>query len=591
MSNLYKFVIENGAVTRVYEVERNGRLELERMDANETWTYNALTHQVTKVETSRGITETKVFADADGDGFFNRISETYARAAGGGAAVSTGQYQFTLVGNEVTAVFELERGVLRQKTMDANERYSVVNGQVVKTEIENGRTETTIFADLDGDGFYAKVSETYGPASGGPILGGGAYGDSFYGTAGDDAFFGDAGNDYLSGGQGNDRLYGGLGNDRVTGDDGDDHLEGLEGNDVIEGGTGNDDLYGGTGHDALSGGDGDDQLFGGIGNDRLIGGAGNDRLEGQDGNDVVDGGTGNDDLYGGTGNDALSGGDGDDQLSGGAGNDRLIGGAGNDRIEGQDGNDVIDGGAGNDTLYDGSGNDKVSGGDGDDVLYSGYGSDTVSGGSGNDVIVDVGLSKDAYDGGAGLDTVDYSAAVSAVSVNLLKNRAAGADIGKDELKSIENAIGGSGNDVLVGSRGANLLDGGMGGDLLDGGFGDDILIGGAGADDLYGGRGADTFVFEGFGDLGLEAGRDQIFDFSRAGQDRIDLSAIDANGNALDGDQAFTFLSDVPLAGDQTGTAWFSNGSLYLSSDADLDAEFQIELVSVTTLAETDLML
>ena len=537
MSDLYKFVIENGAVTRVYEVERNGRLELERMDRNETWTYDPVTNQVTKVETERGITETKVFADADGDGFFNRISETYARAAGSGPAISTGQYRFTIAGTDVTAVFELERGVLRQKTIDANEQYSLVNGQVVKTEIEDGRTETTVFADLDGDGFYAKVSETYGPAATDPLLGGGVYRDSFYGTAGDDAFFGDAGNDYLSGGQGNDDLYGGLGNDRVIGDSGDDHLEGLEGNDVVDGGIGNDDLYGGTGNDAVFGGDGDDLMYGG------------------------------------------------------AGNDRLLGGTGNDRIEGEDGNDVIDGGAGDDTIFDGNGNDRVSGGDGNDVLYSGYGKDTVFGGNGDDVIVDVGASKDVYNGGAGIDTVDYSAAVSAVSVNLLKSRAAGADIGKDELKSIENAIGGSGNDVLVGSRGANVLDGGQGDDVLSGGLGNDVLIGGVGADDLYGGRGADTFVFESFDDLGVGAGRDQIFDFSSLSVDRIDLSAIDANGNALDGDQAFTFLTDVPLAGDQTGTAWFSDGSLYLSSDADLDAEFQIELVGVTTLAETDLVL
>ncbi len=591
MSDLYKFVIENGAVTRVYEVERNGRLELERMERNETWTYDPGTHQVTKVETERGITETKVFADADGDGFFNRISETYSRASGGTAPVATGHYQFTVVGTDVTAVFELERGVLRQKTIDANEQYALVNGQIVKTEVENGRTETTVYADLDGDGYFSKVSETYGSASGSPISGGGVYGDSFYGTTGDDSFFGDSGNDYLRGGLGHDDLYGGLGNDRVIGDDGDDHLEGLDGNDVIDGGTGSDDLYGGAGNDTVFGGDGDDQLYGGAGKDRLIAGAGNDRVESGDGNDVIDGGLGSDDLYGGAGNDVVFGGDGDDQLYGGAGNDRLIAGAGNDRVESGDGNDVIDGGLGDDTIYDGNGNDRVVGGDGNDTLYSGYGKDTVFGGNGDDVIVDVGVSKDVYNGGAGIDTVDYSAATSAVSVNLLKSRAGGADIGKDELKSIENAIGGGGNDVLVGSRGANVLDGGLGNDLLSGGLGDDALIGGVGADDLYGGRGADTFAFESFDDLGLDAGRDQIFDFSSLSLDRINLSAIDANGNALDGDQAFAFLTDVPLAGDQTGSAWFSDGSLYLSSDADLDAEFQIELVGVTTLAETDLVL
>lgn len=540
MSDLYKFVIDNGVVTSVFEVGSDGALKLDRIDRNETWTYDAATHEVTRVEVERGIIETKVFADADGDGLYNRISEVYARVGGSPTITSTG-YQFTIVGDVVTAVYEFERGVLRQKDIDANETYSVVDGQVIKIEVEGGRTETTVFVDLDGDGTYAKVSETYGPPGGSLPLtsddSGGVFGDRFFGTDDDDSYFGDAGNDHLSGGQGNDDLYGGLGNDRLRGEDGDDHLEGLEGNDGLDGGDGDDDLYGGAGNDVIVGADGEDALYGGDGNDKLAGGDGDDLLEGLDGNDKLDGGDGDDALYGGDGKDALFG------------------------------------------------------RDGDDVLNSGNGGDTVHGGNGDDLIVDEGIGKDNYHGGAGIDTVDYSAATQSVTINLAKGKALGADVGRDVLKSIENAIGGGGNDVLVGSRGANVLDGGLGDDVLSGGLGDDVLIGGVGADDLYGGRGADTFVFESFDDLGLDAGRDQIFDFSSLSLDRIDLSAIDANGNALDGDQAFTFLTDVPLAGDQTGTAWFSDGSLYLSSDADLDAEFQIELVGVTTLAETDLVL
>ena len=52
--------------------------------------------------------------------------------------------------------------------------------------------------------------------------------------------------------------------------------------------------------------------------------------------------------------------------------------------------------------------------------------------------------------------------------------------------SIENATGGSGNDVIIGSDGNNVLKGGGGNDSLDGGLG---------ADKLNGGSGHDTFVY------------------------------------------------------------------------------------------------
>lgn len=52
--------------------------------------------------------------------------------------------------------------------------------------------------------------------------------------------------------------------------------------------------------------------------------------------------------------------------------------------------------------------------------------------------------------------------------------------------TIENAIGGSGNDVIVGNAANNVLKGGAG---------NDVLFGGGGADELWGGSGGDTFVF------------------------------------------------------------------------------------------------
>lgn len=61
----------------------------------------------------------------------------------------------------------------------------------------------------------------------------------------------------------------------------------------------------------------------------------------------------------------------------------------------------------------------------------------------------------------------------------------------DVRSLIENAIGGSGNDLLQGNQADNLLEGGAGSDTINGADGIDTLIGGAGADYLDGGSGND----------------------------------------------------------------------------------------------------
>jgi serralysin len=86
-------------------------------------------------------------------------------------------------------------------------------------------------------------------------------------------------------------------------------------------------------------------------------------------------------------------------------------------------------------------------------------------------------------GAAGNDTVSYSTATAAVTVNLAttvaQNTGGG---GTDTISNFENVTGGSGNDNLTGTTGANVLDGGAGSDVLTGGAGADTLIGGAGID-------------------------------------------------------------------------------------------------------------
>lgn len=122
---------------------------------------------------------------------------------------------------------------------------------------------------------------------------------------------------------------------------------------------------------------------------------------------------------------------------------------------------------------------------------------------------------------------------------------------------IENATGGSGNDVLIGNRANNILTGnvgndtlmgrdgndtligGEGNDSLDGGAGKDILLGGIGIDRVVGGDGTDVatlgagddvFVAEvGTTKVTLKSGSmsvDIITDFDASGNDVIDLSGL-----------------------------------------------------------------
>ena len=123
---------------------------------------------------------------------------------------------------------------------------------------------------------------------------------------------------------------------------------------------------------------------------------------------------------------------------------------------GLEGDDSLDGGAGNDNLYGGEGNDILRPGTGDDFM----------------------------DGGAGSDTVDMTYTSSNLIIRLADaaNQITFADGFQENAVNIENAIGGSGNDLIIGTHEANRLEGYDGNDRLIGGMGDDYFDGGLGSD-------------------------------------------------------------------------------------------------------------
>jgi len=383
----------------------------------------------------------------------------------------------------------------------------------------------------------------------------------------------------------------------------DDSLWGFGGNDSLYGDGGNDFLDGGSGNDLLDGGGGNDSIFGGSDNDLLIGRSGNDVLDGGDGNDQVFGALGDDTLYGGFGNDTLEG-DGDPDSSSllAGGNDSLVGGSGGDRLIG---------GSGNDTLVGGEDGDILLGGEGDDLVFGGYSQAFAQ--EAMKKLPDSFRVDKIIDQPIRLVIADRLAFASSVgvSLNLLQSWADQKTQSTQSLSPVEPVYfdepfadwlwGGNGNDELHGGAGADALHGENGNDLLFGDGGDDLLEGGTGNDSLVGGAGVDVMV----GGSGNDAFKfveasdsprmfpDRISDFKR-GADQIDLSAIDADTQS-DGDGVFTFIGNQPFSKPSAGQLRFElrSGLLLLQADMNGDgiADFVIELVGVSTLAEADFIL
>ena len=175
-----------------------------------------------------------------------------------------------------------------------------------------------------------------------------------------------------------------------------------------------------------------------------------------------------------------------------------------------------------------------------------------------------------------LSTNAYKATIDVAAVRD-DQKLTGKDTVNDKLQ---------GDSIDVGSY--DILSGLGGNDTLIGGAGNDTLIGGTGVDKLTGGTGSDVFDFNALNELGLSSGkRDIITDFT-SGLDKIDLSSIaDANADII-GNQDFKWATKLTTAG---GEVFYSSGMLYLNTDRDVAAEYEIELTGVTKFLASDLLL
>jgi serralysin len=450
------------------------------------------------------------------------------------------------------------------------------------------------------------------------------------GGSGNDTLTGNSGNNTLDGGSGNDTMVGGTGNDTYVVDSTSDTVTESSGQGIdtilssvsytasanvenltltgssninATGNSGNNTLTGNSGNNTLDGGDLKDKLYGGNGNDTLYGQAGNDLVYGQDGNDELYLDAGSDQLYGGDGNDWV-------YASGytaatvdlsvrtfqntGFGNDiiRDI-----ENINGGKGNDTFTGNGEVNNIRGNKGNDLIRGGDGDDLLYGGKGDDEIYGEGDTDrFYADPG--NDYYHGGLGQDWLMLNGTI-ACTVDLAITTAQNTGFGNDTIVDVQSLYGGSNDDTLYGNDEKNRLQGNDGDDTLYGRGGKDRMYGLDGADTFYGGgnrdrmyagvdNDEDTFVYESILDSTVGRKRDLIYEFD-TGEDKIDLSAIDANTSSS-GDQSFSFSDNAA-----NYSIWTvqSGSNLVMRGDVDGDAteDFEILFKDIATLDSGDFIL
>ncbi|WP_156883360.1 calcium-binding protein [Salipiger mucosus] len=244
---------------------------------------------------------------------------------------------------------------------------------------------------------------------------------------------------------------------------------------------------------------------------------------------------------------------------------------------------------GDDTIVSRIGVEFTYGWAGDDEIIAATTPGLYHGDAGDDTIRVVSdLDGDVYDGGAGIDTIDWSAAMVEGGIFDLQAGTAGDGLEVEVMSGFENLLGTGAADTILGTRGPNRLEGrggadrlegGRGRDRLEGGTHDDTLKGDRGDDFIDGGSGYDTAVFSGSyagHAIDLEAGfatgylgNDTLANvehvFGSSGPDEI--TGTETHGNRLEGSNGNDTI--YGLDGRDTILGGNSDDRLYGGDDVD----------------------
>jgi len=340
----------------------------------------------------------------------------------------------------------------------------------------------------------------------------------------------------------------------------------------------------------------------------LTGNAAANTIVGTSFGDVLDGGAGNDVLQGGLGNDAYvidsfgdvvteNAGEGVDEIRTALGSrtdfsqmytlaanvENLTGtSATGQGVFGNALNNVVNMGVGGDLVaLDSGGNDIVSGGGGDDFLYWGSAfnnADRADGGAGFDTVGLIGSYSFTFDADdlVSVEKLAFYSSGNAAAPNSYSftmndgNVAAGQQmmiVGQSLLATEAFTFNGAAE-----TNGSFNVRGGRGADTITGGAKGDVIWGALGADTLKGGAGNDVFEYLSTSES-TASSADVILDFARG--DKINLSGIDADGNAANGDTKFTWLGEGAFTG-QAGQLRVSHHPQYATTwvvEADVDGD------------------
>jgi Ca2+-binding RTX toxin-like protein len=215
---------------------------------------------------------------------------------------------------------------------------------------------------------------------------------------------------------------------------------------------------------------------------------------------------------------------------------------------------TVDGGRGNDELNAGPATagrryNVLRGGEGDDVLVGDTGVDLLEGGAGGDELI----------GRGARDRADYGSRTAPVTVTI-DGAADDGETGEGDRvdATVEEVVGGAGDDHLTGGPGVERLLGGAGEDTLDGLGAADTLIGGPDDDELNGGDGSDTFVADAAGDgadtyNGGSSTFDEVSYAARSAAVTVDPDGVADDGSSGEGDDV---RADVEWVTGGTGNDW-----------------------------------
>ncbi|RFO97516.1 hypothetical protein DIC66_06485 [Rhodoferax lacus] len=326
-----------------------------------------------------------------------------------------------------------------------------------------------------------------------------------------------------------ENIFGSAYGDVLTGDAGDNVIEGGLSNDTLNGGANT--AVGDTVSYAFSAASVTVNISGAVVLGIATGSTGGEGIDTLSNFENITGSAFSDILIGDTNANRIDGGNGDDVLVGGAGADTLVGGAGLDTASYASATSAVTvtiNGTG--TLGDAAG-DVLSGME--NAIGSAF-DDTLTG-DGGDNTFNGGLGSNAMNGLGGVDTVDYSGATGAMTVNFSNGgiNATGGAVGStrsDSLSNFENILGSAFADNLTGDGGNNLFEGGQGADTLNGAVGTDT------ASYLRSSAGVNVSLLPGATNTGGDAAGDVLTNFENLqGSAFNDVLTGNTGPNVLDG--------------------------------------------------------